>query len=148
MKLLGRSQLSLKLAEAWGLSGTAYREVAYRSIQMSRGQGKDRISSEQDLRKRFDTSMGSAKTSKLAFAILGTIGSVFPFLEYAVAPTPEALISGVSLSLAISLAYIVFYALQILPSFSSGEPYSILMTLPIDEQRFFHSRDVVPNQDV
>ena len=86
--------------------------------------------------KRFKTSMGSAKTSKLAFAVLGTIGSVFPFLEYAVAPTPEALISGVSLSLAISFAYIVFYSLQILPSFSSGEPYSILMTLPIDERDF------------
>ena len=80
--------------------------------------------------------MGSAKTSKLAFAILGTIGSAFPFLEYAVAPTPEALISGVSLSLAISLAYIVFYSLQILPSFSSGEPYAILMTLPVDERDF------------
>jgi len=127
----------LKLREAWELSGAAYREVAYRSIQMSRGQGQgNRSSGEQDIEKRFKTSMGSAKTSKVAFAVLGTIGSAFPFIEDAVAPTPEALISGVSLSLAISLAYIVFYSLQILPSFSSGEPYAILMTLPIDERDF------------
>jgi len=136
LKVLGRSS-SLKLREAWELSGTAYKEVAYRSIQMSRGQGQGSgSSSEQDLRKRFNTSMGSAKTSKIAFAVLGTVGSAFPFLEYFVAPTPEALISGVSLSLAISLAYIVFYSLQILPSFSSGEPYSILRTLPLDEKDF------------
>lgn len=127
----------MNLKEDWELSGAAYREVAYRSIQMSRGQGQGvGSSSEQDLKKRFNSSMGSAKTSKLAFAVLGTIGSAFPFLEYAVAPTPEALISGVSLSLAISLAYIVFYSLQILPSFSSGEPYSILMTLPLGERDF------------
>lgn len=80
--------------------------------------------------------MGSAKSSKLAFAVLGTIGSAFPFLEYGAAPTPEALISGVSLSLSISLAYIVFYSLQILPSFSSGEPYSILTILPVEEKEF------------
>lgn len=104
---------------------------------MSRGQGQSSVSSsEQDLQKRFNTAMGSAKISKIAFAVLGTIGSGFPFLEYLVAPSPEALISGVSLSLAISLAYIVFYSLQILPSFSSAEPYSILMTLPLDESEF------------
>lgn len=80
--------------------------------------------------------MGSAKISKLAFAILGIIGSGFPFLEYLVAPSPEALISGVSLSLGISLAYIVFYSLQILPSFSSGESHSLLMTLPLSDSEF------------
>ncbi|MGI0090851.1 MAG: hypothetical protein ACREBS_03995 [Nitrososphaerales archaeon] len=128
----------MDLRDAWKLSGAAYREVAYRSIQMSRGQaqGYASTSSEQDSRKRFNSAAGSAKISKVAFAVLGTIGSAFPFLEYAVAPTPEALISGVSLSLAISLAYIVFYSLQILPSFSSGEPYSILLTLPISEREF------------
>ncbi len=127
----------MNLRDKWKLSGTVYREVAYRSIQMSRGQGQGSSSwSEQDLRKRFNSAIGSAKVSKLAFAILGTIGAAFPFAEYAVAPTPEALISGVSLSLAISLAYIVFYSLQILPSFSSGEPYAILMTLPVEERDF------------
>ena len=104
---------------------------------MSRGQGQSIVSSsEQELLKRFNTSMSSVKISKVAFAILGTIGSAFPFLEYLVTPSPEALISGVSLSLAISLAYIVFYSLQILPSFSSGEPYAVLMTLPVDKRDF------------
>jgi predicted permease len=127
----------LKFRECWKLSGTVYREVAYRSIQMSRGQSQGSASSpSQDLRKQFNSVIGSAKISKIAFAILGTIGSAFPFLEYLVAPTPEALISGVSLSLAISLAYIVFYSLQILPAFSGGEPYSILMTLPVKTEEF------------
>jgi predicted permease len=128
----------LKFRDSWKLSGTVYREVAYRSIQMSRGQSQGGLSSSssQDIRKQFDSVIGSAKISKIAFAVLGTIGSAFPFLEYLVAPTPEALISGVSLSLAISLAYIVFYSLQILPSFSGGEPYSILLTLPVKNKEF------------
>jgi predicted permease len=127
----------LTLSKDWKLSGTVYTEVAYRSIQMSRGQSQfGTSSSEQDMKKRFNVAMSSAKTSKIAFAVLGTIGAAFPFLEYVVASSPEAIISGVSLSLAISLAYIVFYSLQILPSFSSGEPYSILMTLPLDERDF------------
>ena len=104
---------------------------------MSRGQGHSNGSSnESEVKRRYDSTMGSARISKIAFAVLGIIGSAFPFAEYAVAPTPEALISGVSLSLAISLAYIVFYTLQILPSFSSGEPYSILLTLPLEDQDF------------
>ena len=127
----------MKLREAWRLSGTAYKEVAYRSIEMSRGQsGGLESSSEKDLRKRFNSTMGSAKSSKMAFAVLGLVGSMFPFLEYVITPTPEALISGVSLSLAISLAYIVFYALQILPSFSSGDSYSLLMNLPMRNEDF------------
>jgi hypothetical protein len=90
----------------------------------------------QDLRKKFDRTIGSARTSKVAFAVLGTIGAFFPFLEYVVAPTPEALVSGISLSLAIGLAYIVFFSLQILPSFSSGESYTLLRSLPLSERDF------------
>lgn len=127
----------MRLFQLWRYSGTVYREVAYRSIQMSRGQTfSSGSSSESEVKRRHNSAMGSAKISKIAFAVLGIIGSAFPFAEYAVAPTPEALISGVSLSLAISLAYIVFYTLQILPSFSSGEPYSILLTLPLEDRDF------------
>jgi hypothetical protein len=53
-----------------------------------------------------------------------------------VSRTPEALVSGISLSLAISLAYIVFFSLQILPSFSSGESFYLLRSLPLSERDF------------
>jgi predicted permease len=74
----------------------------------------------------------SAKVSKVAFAIFGTIGSAMPFLDFVVYPGPESLVSAISLSLAISLAYVVFYSLQVLPSFSNAESFSLLSTLPIE----------------
>ncbi len=126
----------MKLREAWSLSRYPYREVAYRSIETSRGSTSGYGLHGQDLKKRFDRTIGSARTSKIAFAVLGTIGACFPFLEYVVSPTPEALVSGISLSLAISLAYIVFYSLQILPSFSSGESYVLLRSLPLSDRDF------------
>ncbi len=126
----------MNLREAWRLSSYPYREVAYRSIENSRGASSGYGLYGQDLKKRFDRTIGSARTSKVAFAVLGTIGTFFPFLEYIVSPTPEALVSGISLSLAISLAYIVFYSLQILPAFSSGESYILLRSLPLSDQDF------------
>jgi hypothetical protein len=110
--------------------------VAYRSIENSRGSTSEYGLYGQDLRKRFERTIGSARTSKVAFAVLGTIGTFFPFLEYLVSQTPEALVSGISLSLAISLAYIVFYSLQILPAFSSGESYILLRFLPLSDRDF------------
>lgn len=118
------------------MSRVPYREVAYRSIENSRGSSSGYGLHGQDLKKRFERTIGSARTSKLAFAVLGTIGAFFPFLEYFVSPTPEALVSGISLSLAISLAYIVFYSLQILPSFASGESYVLLRSLPLNDRDF------------
>jgi predicted permease len=126
----------MKLREAWKISRFPYREVAYRSIETSHGSSSGYGLHGQDLRKRFDRTIGSAGTSKVAFAVLGTIGTFFPFLDYIVTPTPEALVSGISLSLAISLAYIVFFSLQILPSFSSGESYALLRSLPLSERDF------------
>lgn len=126
----------LRLRDAWNLSRYPYREVAYRSIENSRGSSSGYGLHGQDLKKRFDVTIRSARTSKIAFAVLGTIGAFFPFLEYVVSPTPEALVSGISLSLAITLAYIVFYSLQILPSFASGESYILLHYLPLGESDF------------
>jgi predicted permease len=126
----------LKLQDAWRLSRYPYREVAYRSIENSRGSTSGYGLHGQDLKKRFDRTIGSARTSKIAFAVLGTIGAFFPFVEYIASSTPEALVSGISLSLAISLAYIVFYSLQILPSFASGESYVLLRYLPLSEGDF------------
>lgn len=126
----------MKLRDAFRLSGYPYREVAYRSIETSRGSSSAYGLYGQDLKKRFNRTIGSARTSKIAFAVLGTIGAFFPFVEYVVSRTPEALVSGISLSLAISLAYIVFYSLQILPSFASGESYVLLRYLPFSENEF------------
>jgi len=124
------------LSEAWKLSKFAYNEVAYRSIEMSRGASSGSLLPGQDPKKMFDRIVGSVKISKTAIAIFGTIGAAFPFAEYAVAPTPEALVSGISLSLAISLAYIVFFSLQILPSFSNGDTHVLLRTLPLNDRDF------------
>lgn len=86
--------------------------------------------------KLFTMVMRSAKISKGAFSIFGTIGAAIPFLDFVVTPGPESLVSAISLSLAISLAYIVFYSLQVLPSFSNAEPFALLSTLPLAESDF------------
>jgi predicted permease len=127
----------LKLREAWKLSKFPYIELAYRSIQMSRGGGSQELNSaDSDQKKFFNSTIRSAKISKVAFSIFATIGAGFPFLQYVVSPSPESLVSAISLSMAISLAYIVFYSLQILPSLSKGEAYNYLWTLPIQDRDF------------
>ncbi len=138
----------MKLREAWKLSRYPYREVAYHSIESSRGSSSGYGYYGQNLKKRFDRTIGSARTSKIAFAVLGTIGAFFPFLEYIVSPTPEALVSGISLSLAISLAYIVFYSLQILPSFASGESYVLLRYFSSERQGFFSRGNVLVHKNL
>jgi Membrane protein of 12 TMs len=80
--------------------------------------------------------MRTAKISKVAFTIFGMIGSALPFLDFMFFPGPESLVSAVALSLAISLAYIVFYSLQILPSFPNANSFSMLSSLPISERDF------------
>ncbi len=78
----------------------------------------------------------SAKFSKVAFAFFGSIGASIPFLDFVVFPGPESLVSAISLSLAISLAYVVFYSLQVLPEFTNSEAFSVLYTLPLEERDF------------
>lgn len=78
----------------------------------------------------------SAKISKVAFAFFGSIGASIPFLDFVVFPGPESLVSAISLSLAISLAYVVFYSLQVLPEFTNSEAFSVLYTLPLEERDF------------
>ena len=123
----------MKLREAWKLSRLPYMELAYRSVQSTTGQASG---VESNLVKRFNAIRRSAQLNKVAFAFFGTIGTAIPFLGEYFEPSPESLVSAVSLSLAISLAYVVFYSLQILPTFSNGEPYSILGTLPLGERDF------------
>jgi predicted permease len=78
----------------------------------------------------------SARISKVAFAFFGSIGASIPFLDFIAFPGPESLVSAISLSLAISLAYVVFYSLQVLPEFTNSEAFSVLYTLPLEERDF------------
>ncbi len=124
------------LRQAWKLSRIPYVEVAYRSVQASRGSSQGLGTQGMNLNRLFTMIMRSAKISKGAFAVFGTIGAAIPFLDFVVTPGPASLVSAISLSLAISLAYIVFYSLQILPSFSNSEPFSLLSALPLSERDF------------
>jgi hypothetical protein len=128
--------VGLKLREAWKLSHIPYVEVAFRSVQASRGSSQGLSTQSMNLNRLFKIIMRSAKISKGAFAVFGTIGAAIPFLDFYVTPGPESLVSAISLSLAISLAYVVFYSLQILPSFSNAEPFTLLSTMPIGERDF------------
>jgi hypothetical protein len=128
--------LASRLAEAWRLSRYPYAEISYRSTQQSTGASKVAAASTEYLTKYSGRIVRSAKVSKIAFAVFGTIGSALPFLDYAAYPGPESLVSAISLSLAISLAYVVFYSLQVLPMFSNAESFSLLSTLPIETPDF------------
>ncbi|HKW05888.1 MAG TPA: hypothetical protein VJN71_11355 [Nitrososphaerales archaeon] len=124
------------MRKAWDLSRIPYTEIAYRSVQSSRGSIQSLGNTRVGPSKLFTMVMRSAKISKGAFSIFGTIGAAIPFLDFVVTPGPESLVSAISLSLAISLAYIVFYSLQVLPSFSNAEPFALLSTLPLAESDF------------
>ncbi len=127
---------ALRLRDAWRISRIPYAEVAYRSVQSSSGSTQGLGTEGASLNRLFKMIMRSAKFSKIAFAIFGTIGASIPFFDFVVTPGPESLVSAISLSLAITLAYIVFYSLQVLPSFSNSEPFSLLATLPLGDEDF------------
>jgi hypothetical protein len=75
-----------------------------------------------------------ALVSKAVFTLFIGVGMVFAFSQFYSERTPAALVGGVVFSLALSLAYLVLYSLQVLPSFSGAEPYSLLTTLPLRER--------------
>jgi predicted permease len=123
----------MKFREAWRASKIPYVELAYRSAELTRGsmQGFGR-----DPYARFRSILRNAKMSKFVFTIFICIGSVIPFALYGFNSSPSSFVSALSLSLALSLAYLVLYFLQILPSFSGAEPYILLQTMPLGENEF------------
>jgi predicted permease len=127
---------TLKLKEIWRFSKTPYEEVAFRSNKEASGGVSSLGASDVNLNRRFKMILRSAKISKTAFAVFGSIGAGIPFLDYVAYPGPESLVSAISLSLAISLAYVVFYSLQVLPEFSNSEAFSVLYGLPISRRDF------------
>jgi predicted permease len=124
----------LNIAEAWRLSETPYKELTYRSAVMTRGSSRSGLGRTSSPTAMVKSIMRGALVSKVVFTLFIGLGTVFTFSQYVATPTPAALVSGVTFSLAITLAYLVLYSLQVLPSFSSAEPYVLLSTLPLSEQ--------------
>jgi predicted permease len=127
----------MRFKEAWHLSKTPYIEVAFRSAQMNRAGSQTGSSfSRSSPAARVKSIIRSTRISKIVFTLFIAIGSAFPFFQYFFQRTPTILVSAISLSLLISLGYLILYLFQILPSFASSEPYSFLMTLPFDTNDF------------
>ncbi|MCL5067023.1 MAG: hypothetical protein M1368_01555, partial [Thaumarchaeota archaeon] len=127
----------MNLREAWKLSKVPYVEIAYRSVQLSRGAEMMKSGSlTKTPQEQIASVIKNAKTSKIIFTVFVCIGTAIPFAQILMAPGPISVVSAVSLSLAIGLAYLVLYSLQILPSFASAEPYSLLLTLPFARNDF------------
>jgi predicted permease len=127
----------MKVREAWRLSKTPYLEVAFRSAQLNR-QGNQGGFSRTTPEQRVKSIIRGTRISKITFTFFIGIGSAFPFAQYAIPSnhTSTILISAISLSLLISLGYLILYLFQILPSFTSTEPYSLLTTLPFESRDF------------
>jgi predicted permease len=124
----------LKFKEAWQLSKKPYTELTFRSLELTRGMQS--FGANTDPVKRVRSVLRGAKISKTVFSIFIGIGSVIPFFAFEANPTPYSLATAVILSLAITLAYSVVYSFQVLPSLSQAAPYSLLLTLPLEERDF------------
>lgn len=123
----------MKLRDAWKLSRTPYVELIYKSAVMSRGSARGGPGFARDPATRVRGILRGALVSKGVFTLFIGVGVVLSFSQYYQHRVPEALVGGVAFGLALSLAYLVLYSLQVLPSFSGAEPYSLLSTLPLSE---------------
>jgi predicted permease len=130
------SSTPLKIQELWRLSRTSYNEVAFRANKQSSGGVSGLGGPGNNVSRQFKMIMRSTKVSKFAFAIFGSIGAAIPFLDDVVVQSPESLLSAIILSLGISLAYVIFYSLQVLPEFTNSEAFSVLYGLPLKERDF------------
>jgi predicted permease len=126
----------LNFREAWRVSKVPYTELTYRSAVMTRGSARGRFGLAAG-----SSGVGSVKSimrgaffSKAIFTVFIGAGTIFTFSQYIVDRSAAYLVGGVSFSLAITLAYLVLYSLQVLPSFASSEPYSLLSTLPLADR--------------
>jgi predicted permease len=119
----------MNLREAWRLSRTPYIELVFRSAIMTRGtMGGMGFGSPA---RRVKSITRGALVGKIIITAFISLGAVFAFYQFALTRTAAALVTGVTLSLAISLGYTVLYSLQVLPSFTGAGPYALLSTLPL-----------------
>ncbi len=124
----------MDLLDAWRLSRTPYVELTYRSAVMTRGSSRANFGYRANPAAMVKSVMRGALMSKAIFTFFIGFGTLFAFSQYIDDRTPVALVSGVTFSLAITLAYLVLYSMQVMPSFSGAEPYSLLSTLPMNER--------------
>ncbi|MHB1907268.1 MAG: hypothetical protein ACYCQJ_00195 [Nitrososphaerales archaeon] len=80
--------------------------------------------------------MRSSRISKIIFTATIFVGSIFPFLQYYFARSSINLVIAISLSLLITFGYLILFLFQLMPSFASAEPYSLLLTLPFEEKDY------------
>ncbi|MDA4119486.1 MAG: hypothetical protein OK436_02755 [Thaumarchaeota archaeon] len=119
----------MNLREAWRLSKTPYIELVFRSALMTRGSmGGFGFGSPA---RRVKSITRGALIGKVIITVFIALGAIFAFYQFAISKTAAALVTGVTLSLAISLGYTVLYSLQVLPSFTGAGPYALLSTLPL-----------------
>jgi len=126
----------MNVREAWRVSKRPYVEITYRSTQLTRGSYSRGGAFASDPRKQVASAIRSSRLSKIIFAFFISIGAAVPLVEYLANKTPVNLTASVSFSLAITLAYIILYSLQVLPSFSSADPFALLSTLPFNDRDF------------
>ncbi|HEV2137757.1 MAG TPA: hypothetical protein VGR53_02855 [Nitrososphaerales archaeon] len=119
----------MNLREAWRLSKTPYIELVFRSAIMTRGtMGGFGFGSPA---RRVKSITRGALVGKVIITAFIALGAIFAFYQFAISRTAAALVTGVTLSLAISLGYTVLYSLQVLPSFTGAGPYALLSTMPL-----------------
>lgn len=126
----------MNLRDAWRYSKQPYVEITYRSTQLTRGGIGQRSGFSTDPHRQVRAMIRSSRISKIVFGLFICVGAAVPLLQYPFSRTPVTLAASVAFSLAICLAYIILYSLQVLPSFSSAEPFALLSTLPLDDRDF------------
>jgi len=125
----------MKIADAWRLSAVPYSEMAFRSILQnssnmwwgSFGRGSSEASGREDLVKR---ALRIARFDKFIVAVFVTVAAGAPFLPQALGAS-YGISASVTLSLAVSFAFIVLYGVQTLSSFVTSGPSPVLSTLPL-----------------
>ena len=121
----------LKLSEAWRLSKTPYIELVYRSTMMTRGSSGSGLGMGRT--RSVNSIVRGALLSKVLITFFIVFGTIIAFAQYLTLPSPGALVTGVTFSLAIGLAFEIIYSLQVLPAFSGAGPNMLLTTLPLDQ---------------
>jgi predicted permease len=133
----------MKLAEAWHLSRTPYKEVVYRSLAEERGRmwwgafGRSHPGGEgQDDSELTERALRIAKFDKVIVAFFNIIVAIIPFTPYFLGTEDFGLASSIALSLIVTFGFTALYAIQTLSSFVSAESTTLLSTLPIAQNDF------------
>lgn len=128
----------MKLSEAWRLSRIPYGEVAYRSIAQTRngmwwgsfGRGDPEKAARSDA----DFTLRALRIARFDKVIVGAVSvfaSLLPFWSALSGLTAGSVASSAALSLSVSFAFVMLYAVQTLSSFLGAESWVCLSTMPL-----------------